>query len=83
MTKKMSCPTTGAVSTGMSTRRCEAARRAIEVGHFRADLDTELFAFQMLGIALSRHQAMRLLHDPGADAKSRRAFAALLAESRA
>jgi AcrR family transcriptional regulator len=61
----------------------EAARRAIEVGHFRADLDTELFAFQMLGIALSRHQAMRLLRDPGADAKSRRAFAALLAASRA
>ena len=61
----------------------EAARRAIEVGHFRADLDTELFAFQMLGIALARHQAMRLLRDPDADAKSRRAFAALLAAARA
>jgi AcrR family transcriptional regulator len=60
----------------------EAARRAVEVGHFRADLDAELFAFQMLGIALSRHQAIRLLRDPDADAKSRRAFAALLAASR-
>jgi AcrR family transcriptional regulator len=60
----------------------EAARRAMEIGHFRADLDPELFAFQMLGIALSRHQAMRLLRDPDADSKSRRAFDALVLSCR-
>jgi AcrR family transcriptional regulator len=61
----------------------EAARRAIEVGHFRADVDPELFAFQLLGIALSRHQAKRLLGDPDADARSRQAFETLLASARA
>jgi AcrR family transcriptional regulator len=60
----------------------EAARRAMEIGHFRADLDPELFAFQMLGIALSGHQAMRLLRDPDADSKSRRAFDALVLSCR-
>jgi AcrR family transcriptional regulator len=60
----------------------DAARRAVDVGHFRADVDPELFAFQLQGIAFSRHMAARLLRDPAADAQARRAFDALLASAR-
>ena len=61
----------------------DAARRAIDAGHFRADLDPELFAFQFQGIAFSCHMATRLLRDPSADARARQAFEALLADARA
>lgn len=61
----------------------EAARRAVEVGDFRADLDPALFAFQLKALVLARHDAARLLGDPAADATARRAFAALLATVRA
>jgi AcrR family transcriptional regulator len=60
-----------------------AAQRAVDVGHFRADLDGELFAFQLHGILLVRHQSARLLGDARADAHARRAFEALLADARA
>ena len=60
----------------------DAARRAVDAGHFRADLDAELFTFQLHGIAFARHQASRLFRDPSADASARRAFEALLASAR-
>ena len=60
----------------------DAARLAVDAGHFRADLDPELFAFQLKGIALARHDAERLLGDPTADALGRRAFEALRATAR-
>ncbi|HZR07596.1 MAG TPA: TetR/AcrR family transcriptional regulator, partial [Myxococcales bacterium] len=41
-----------------------AARLAVEVGHFRRDLDAEQFAFEFLGIYLAFHQSHRLLRDP-------------------
>jgi AcrR family transcriptional regulator len=61
----------------------DAARRAVDAGHFRADLDPELFVFQIEGILLARHRAARLLQDPAADARARRAFDALVATARA
>lgn len=60
-----------------------AARLAIQVGEFRSDMIPELFAFQMLGIALARHMGKRLMGDPQADAKARAAFDALVAAARA
>jgi AcrR family transcriptional regulator len=60
----------------------DAARRAVDAGHFRADLDPELFVFQVQGIAFARHQASRLLHDPAADTRARQAFEALVAAAR-
>ena len=56
----------------------ESVRRAIAAGQLSECVDPELFAFEMQGIVLSRHRSGRLLHDPNADAMSRKAFAALL-----
>jgi AcrR family transcriptional regulator len=60
----------------------DAVRLAIEVGDFRADTDPEQFAFQMQGIMLARHQSSRLLQEPDANERSRRAFDALVAAAR-
>jgi AcrR family transcriptional regulator len=55
-----------------------AAAIAIEEGHFRPDLDTALFAFQLQGIILASHQAERLLRVPGSAVRMRRAVDALI-----
>jgi AcrR family transcriptional regulator len=60
-----------------------AAQRAIDDGHFCAKIDPEQFAFQMEGIGLMWHHASRLLRDPRADERARRAFEDLLASARA
>jgi AcrR family transcriptional regulator len=61
----------------------KAARIAVEAGHFRADLDPELFAFQQLGLVLGYYHARRLLNDPAAEDRVRRAFDALVLAARA
>jgi AcrR family transcriptional regulator len=60
----------------------KAARIAIEVGHFRADLDPDQFAFQFYALILGFHHVSRLLHDPKAEERVRAAFEQLLAQSR-
>ena len=60
-----------------------AARRTIDEGHFRRDLDPERFAFQVDGIVLSYHYASRLLGDAKAREHARAAFEALVAGARA
>jgi AcrR family transcriptional regulator len=59
------------------------AQAAVETGEFRADLDTDLFAFEFQGIAMSHHHAGRLLEHPQAEKLNWAAFEALLARSRA
>ena len=59
------------------------AETAIKRGHFRADLDTDLWAHEFYGMMLSYHLADRLLRDPGAIARVHRSFEQLLARSRA
>jgi hypothetical protein len=61
----------------------KAARLAVETGHFRADLDPALFAFQQLGLVLGYYHARRLLGDPRAEQHVRDAFDALVAAARA
>ncbi|HYR12051.1 MAG TPA: TetR/AcrR family transcriptional regulator [Longimicrobium sp.] len=61
----------------------KAARLAVEAGHFRADLDPALFAFQQLGLVLGYYHARRLLGDPRAEQHVRDAFNALMADARA
>ncbi len=61
----------------------KAARLAIEAGHFRSDLDPEQIAFEIDCIVLGCHHAQRLLRDPKAVERARKAFERLLAASRA
>jgi AcrR family transcriptional regulator len=58
------------------------ATQAIEVGEFRADLDTSQFAYDFYAIALAYNHFRRLLDDPGARARTRAAFETLLAGAR-
>lgn len=58
-----------------------AARLAVEVGHFRRDLDVDQFAFEFLGIYLAFHQAHRLLRDPRTEQRARRAYTRLVADA--
>lgn len=59
-----------------------AARIAVEEGHFRADLDTEQFAYELYSILLAYHLFRRLLRDPRSEERCRMAFERLLASSR-
>lgn len=59
-----------------------AAERAIEAGQFRADLDTQQFAYELFSIFLGHHFFMRLIRLPDAEARARTAFEALLERAR-
>ena len=56
-------------------------RKASESGLFRADADPEQFAQDMYGVMLALHFHSRLMNDAAAEARARRAFAALLEEA--
>jgi len=60
-----------------------AVRLAVGEGHFRREVDPEQFAFETYGVMLGCHHATRLLRDPRAEARARRAFEALVAAARA
>jgi AcrR family transcriptional regulator len=53
-------------------------RKGIDAGLFPPDADPEQFAHDMYGVMLAYHHAHRLLRDPKAEARARRAFEALL-----
>lgn len=57
-------------------------RTAVREGQLRADVDAEQFAFDLYGVLLSLHHAKRLMKDPAAEARARRAFDALLRANR-
>jgi len=59
-----------------------AARIAQEEGHFRGDLDAEQFAYETYAVALAYHHFRRLLRDPGARDRARRAFDDLMRGAR-
>jgi hypothetical protein len=58
-------------------------RTAIREGHFRADADPEQFAYDLHGLKLAYHHAARLLRDPNAEARARKAFENLVRSARA
>jgi AcrR family transcriptional regulator len=60
-----------------------AVRTAIAEGHFRKSTDAEQFAFELYGTMLMCHHASRLLRDPKAVGRARRAFENQLAAARA
>jgi len=59
----------------------EAARRAIDVGHFRADLNCDQFAFEFNAILFGYHNSQRMLKDPRSEDFARAAIDELLAKS--
>ena len=59
-----------------------AVRLAITEGHFRPDVDPEQFAFQAYGLVLGFYHVRRLLDDPQADARVRRAFDEMVRSAR-
>lgn len=61
----------------------KAVRMAIDAGHFRADLDPEQLAFEVDCLFHGYHYARRLLRDPKAGERVRKAFERLIDESRA
>ena len=60
----------------------QTARSAIEEGHFRKNLDTEQFAFELFAIVLGYHHQSRLFRDPKALARTKKAFERLLESAR-
>jgi len=60
-----------------------AVRTAVAEGHFEKSTDPEQFAFELYGTMLMCHHASRLLRDPKAVGRARRAFENLLAAARA
>ncbi len=60
-----------------------SARLAIEAGHFAPDVDCDQFAFELDAILFAYNHARRLMRDPHAETRARRAFERLLACSAA
>ena len=58
-----------------------SARLGVESGVLRADLDCELFAFQLHGLMLGFHHARRLMRQRNAEAMARQSFEQLLAQA--
>ncbi|MCK6548828.1 TetR/AcrR family transcriptional regulator [Myxococcota bacterium] len=59
-----------------------AARIAVEEGHFRKNLDTTQFAFELYALVLGTHHFGRFLRDPAARKRARKGLDALLEASR-
>jgi AcrR family transcriptional regulator len=57
-------------------------RGGVTEGHFRADADPEQFAHDLYGVMLAYHHASRLLRDPMAEERARRALERLLDDAR-
>ncbi len=60
----------------------EAVRAAQEEGHFQKHVDPEQFAFDAYAVMLGFHLSHRLLSDPQAELRAKRAFDALLQRAR-
>jgi len=58
-------------------------KKGIEAGAFHDGADPEQLAQDVYGVMLVYHHASRLLHDPRAETRARRAFATLPAAARA
>jgi hypothetical protein len=53
-------------------------RQAIDVAHFRRDLDVDQFVWELCAIYLGHHIAQRFLRSKDADARAMSAFEALI-----
>lgn len=57
-------------------------QRGIQARRFRTDADPDQFAQDLHGVMLAFHHAVRLMADPDAEARARRAFDTLIAPAR-
>ena len=60
----------------------ESARRAIAEGHFRKNVDPDIFAFEFYSMLLGYHHSYRMLRDPKAERHVRLAISNLIAKCR-
>jgi AcrR family transcriptional regulator len=60
-----------------------SARLAMDVHHFRADLDVDQFAFELYSIFLGYNHSKRLLRDPRAEKRGHVAFDRLIDDAKA
>lgn len=60
----------------------QAARIAVEEGHFRPDLDPAQFAFEAYALASGSHALSRLMRDEASGRRARAAFERLVADAR-
>jgi AcrR family transcriptional regulator len=60
----------------------QMVRLCIETGEFRADVDTQQFAFDLYGIVLAYGHSKRLLRETSADARAHHAFDRLVRDAR-
>ncbi|WP_412542739.1 TetR/AcrR family transcriptional regulator [Longispora sp. K20-0274] len=60
----------------------QMVRAGISEGHFRPDVDAEQFAHDLNGMMLGFYHSHRLMRDPRAEARTRRAFDTLLDNAR-
>src|SRR5258708_3503861 len=56
----------------------QLVQRAVDLGHFRGDLDVDQFVWELCGIYLGHHAAHRFLRAGDADARAQTAFKALV-----
>ena len=61
----------------------DLVRSVVREGQFRPETDPEQFANDMYGVMLAYHHASRLLDDPAAETRARRALGALVDACRA
>lgn len=60
----------------------QAGRIAIEVGHFRPDLDAQQLAHELYSLGLGHHMASRLLAPADGDVRTHTAFERILRDAR-
>lgn len=58
-----------------------ATQLSVEEKHFKKDVDPDQFAFELYGLVMIFHHTKRLLRDPKAEARLRRGFERLIAQS--
>jgi len=68
---------------GLQATVAKSARLTVQTGEFKAELDCEQFAFDMLGIVLAYQHTRRLLRDPKAETRAKLAFERLISTSAA
>lgn len=67
-----------AAQKGLLAALSKAASLAVEENELQRGLDSDQFAFEMLGIVMAYHHARRLLRDPKAESRAKNAFERLL-----